>query len=616
MTKIDIKNFIIPLVALFGLVFGGVLHFLGYENIDRLVWLATVVVGAILPILRMLKDLRHKHFGVDVIAIVAIVTSLALGQYLAGVVIVLMLSGGEALEAYALARARKELTALLANVPTIAHKKTGGDLTDIPVDELKVADIFVVKPGEVVPADGLIISGVSDVDESALTGESVPVEKKPGSQIFSGSINQDGALEIQTLRESKESTYEKIIKLVKQASESRAPVVRLADRYSVWFTAATFIIAIAAWQMSHDPIRLLAVLVVATPCPLILATPAAIMSGVSRAARRGIIVKSGGALEKLAEINAFIFDKTGTLTLGTPEVTEVQSSDGAMNKDIVRIAASLDQLSAHILAASLAQHARKNLNLELDFPQNFQEAFGQGVKGTIKSQNYTFGKLAYLQSEQVNIPAAVVEQHKRLQSQGKIVVYLAENKELLGSIIFADVVRPEIKQLFAQMKNQGMEKIVMLTGDKKNVAEIIAGQLGLTDIHAECLPEDKVIEVQEHKKEFGSVAMVGDGINDAPALAAADVGIAIGGRGSTASSESSDIVITVDDLTRVGEAFKIARRTIAIAKQSIFVGIGVSVVLMVIAAMGHIVPVYGALLQEALDVAVILNALRVNFIKI
>lgn len=656
MNKTGIKNFIVPIIVLLGLGAGLFFHFAGKmagnENWDQNIWLATLIIGSIPPLYRLFKDLFQGHFGIDIIALVAIIASMLMGQYLAGTVIVLMLSGGEALEDYALRRAKRELTALLSHAPTMAHLRTNRGISDVPAGHIKTGDIIVVKPGEVVPADGLVIDGLSDVDESAITGEPMPAAKKVGSQIFSGSVNKDGALEIKATKTSKESTYENIIKLVKAASESRAPVVRLADRYSVWFTGLTFLIAGGSWLISHDPVRLLAVLVVATPCPLLLATPIAIMSGVSRSASRGIIVKSGGALEKLAEVKAFIFDKTGTLTLGAPAVVGAEAGDNAMQKDIIRLAASLDQLSAHVLAASLTEHATKKLNLELDYPQNFQEVFGEGVKGTIRNKNFMFGKLGFLQSEGVIFSPEVLSRHAELQNEGKIAVYLAsfppsppdlsassrspramsrgEGRAglpaeasakageglLLGSVVFADVVRPEIKTLFYQMKQLGMEKIVMLTGDKKNVADKIAGQLGLTDIHAECLPQDKVMEVQEHKKEFGSVAMVGDGVNDAPALATADVGIAIGGRGNTASSESSDIVITVNNLARVGQALKIAKDTIRIAKQSIFIGIGLSVVLMVFAAFGRIVPVYGALLQELLDVAVIINALRVNFIKI
>ena len=470
MKKIDLKTFIIPLFALAGLCLGLGFHFFGanYEIYDKNIWLVTLVIGALPAVFRMVKDILRGHFGVDIIAITAIITSLLFGQYLAGTVIVLMLSGGEALEDYALRRACRELTQLLSRAPSTAHIRTERGISDVPVTHIKVGDIFVVKPGEVVPADGLVMDGVSDVDESAITGESLPEQKHIGSQIYSGSINKDGALEIRALREAKQSTYENIIKLVKSASESRAPVVRLADRYSVWFTGITFFVAGSAWLISHDPIRLLAVLVVATPCPLILATPIAIMSGVSRSASRGIIVKSGGALEKLAEVKAFIFDKTGTLTLGAPAVIDVEAGDSAMKNDVIRLSASLDQLlSAHVLASSLTEHATKKLNLVLDYPQNFQEVFGEGVKGKIKGRDYTFGKLSFLQKEGVNIPSDELQKHDQLQSQGKIAVYLAENKELLGFVVFADVVRPEIKTLFYQMKQMGMEKIVILTGDKK-----------------------------------------------------------------------------------------------------------------------------------------------------
>ncbi len=640
MSKFNLKDFIIPLVVFFGLALGTVFHFFGrggIETVDKKIWLVTLLLGALPPAIRMLKDLWRRHFGVDIIAVTAIIASLLFGQYLAGTVIVLMLSGGEALESYALQRARKELTALLSRVPSLAHLKATDGLKDIPVAELKAGDVFVVKPGEVVPADGLILEGRSNLDESAITGESVPVEKRAGRQVYSGSVNQDGALEIKALRASGDSTYEKIIQLVRQASESRAPVVRLADRYSLWFTAVTFVMAFLAWQLSHDPIRLLAVLVVATPCPLILATPIAIMSGVSRAASRGIIVKSGGALEKLAEVKAFIFDKTGTLTLGTPEVAGAKTFDGqsADQNQILNIAASLDQLSGHVLARSLRAYAAEK-NLKLDYPADFQETFGDGVSGNINGQNYLFGKLSFLQKHNIKFSEERLKEHEQFQKQGKIAVYLAVStpslsKEgghvrrsfseggggvLLGAVLFTDIVRPEIKSLFGEMKTLGVDKIVMLTGDKKEVANIVAGQLGLSDIHAECLPEDKVMEVKDHKKQFGSVAMVGDGVNDAPALAAADVGIAVGSHGSTASSESGDIVITADDLSRVGQALKISKATLRIAKQSIFFGIGVSVLLMIFAALGHIIPAYGALIQEGLDVAVILNALRVNFVKI
>ncbi|MBL8030421.1 MAG: heavy metal translocating P-type ATPase [Candidatus Doudnabacteria bacterium] len=611
MNKSFLSFVTIPFLTLTGLAVGAFFHLTGNAKLDQTVWMITIIIGAGPLVFRLIKDLLRGHFGVDIIAITAIVTSFILGQYLAGSVIVLMLSGGEALEAYALRRARKELTQLISNAPSVAHIKTNSGLLDVQASEVKIGDIIVIKPGEAVPVDGIVLEGKSEVDESALTGESVPKEKQTGSLLLSGSINKENPLEIKAVRQANESKYEQIIKLIKDAEESRAPVVRLADRYSVWFTAITFFIALLAWLVSHDPVRLLAVLVVATPCPLILATPIAIISGLAKSASRGIIIKSGSALENLAEADAFIFDKTGTLTLGTPEVFKVSSEE----KQVLEIATSLDQLSAHILARSLVTYSQKN-NVKISYPKNFKEVFGEGVTGEIEGKQYYFGKLKFLQSNGIKVDESIKKSHDQLQGSGTIAVYLGQGEKLLGSVMFADKIRPEIKNVFRDLKNLGMEKIVMLTGDKQSVADNIGRQLGLTDIHAESLPEDKVNEVKDHKKQFGKVAMIGDGVNDAPALAAADVGIALGGHGSTASSDTSDIVITVDNLERVGEAYKIARQVMRIAKQGIFIGMGVSILLMFIAAAGKIMPVYGALLQEVLDVIVILNALRVNFEKV
>jgi heavy metal translocating P-type ATPase len=610
-----LQNYLVQIFILSGLFLAAVFYFAGYKQMSDYALMITLVLGTLPPIYRMLRDIFSGHYGIDIIAITAILGSFFLHQYLAGGVILLMLSGGEALEAYALRRARRELSSLISLAPSVAHKRVGGELLDIQANQVLVGDIIVIKPGEVVPVDGVVISGISEVNEAALTGEPVPVEKKPSSHVLSGSINQNNVLEIRAMRAAAESKYEQIIKLVKHAEDSRAPVVRLADRYSIWFTIITFAIAGVSWLIFHDPIRLLAVLVVATPCPLILATPIAIISGISQAARRGIIVKNGGALEKLAEVKALIFDKTGTLTLGAPEVVEIQTTDSSMKKDVAKLASSLDQLSAHVLATSLTKYATKNLNLELDYPEDFKEVFGEGVSGKIKNREYSFGKLSFIKSRGVPIPQATVDSHKLIQEQGKIAVYLSEEKQLLGAVIFADVVRPEIKKLFAETLQEGISHIVMLTGDKQIVAEKIGREIGLSDIHAECLPEDKVREVKEHQKEFGTVAMIGDGINDAPALASADVGISIGYHGSTASSDTSDIVITVNNLERVGTALKISKHVLKIAKQGIFLGIGVSILLMIIASLGYIQPVYGALIQEVLDIIVILNALRVNFEK-
>lgn len=422
MSKFDWKNFIIPVIVLAGLALGLAGRVFGYGDFEDGILMVTLALGALPPFWRMIKDIWHKHFGVDIIAILAIAASLVFGQYLAGTVIVLMLSGGEALEAYALRRARKELSRLVNNAPSVAHLKMRGGLKDIAASEVKIGDIILIKPGEVAPVDGLVTAGKSEMDESALTGESLPREKNAGSLVLSGSVNKENPLELKTVRAAAESKYEQIIKLVKQAEDSRAPVVRLADRYSVWFTAITLIMAGLAWFLSHDAIRLLAVLVVATPCPLILATPIAIISGISKAASRGIIVKSGGALETLAEVKAFIFDKTGTLTLGAPEVVDIKAYDGN-SINVLKISSSLDQLSAHILARSLVAHARKGRGA-LDFPTDFKESFGEGVSGVVDGKKYLFGKLKFLESQGIAISDAVKKEHESLQDQGKIAVYL------------------------------------------------------------------------------------------------------------------------------------------------------------------------------------------------
>jgi len=527
-----------------------------------------------------------------------------------------MLSGGEALEEYALRRSSRELIKLLSLAPTIGHIKQKGRLVDIPAEEIKIGDVCVVKPGETFPVDGVVVSGISETDESSITGESRLMEKRIGSLIFSGSVNKDSALEVRAEREASQSQYQRIVKLVKEAQNSKAPVMRLADRYSVWFTGVALLLAGVAWFFSGESVRFLAVLVVATPCPLILATPIAVISGISKSASRGIIVKNGGALEKLGEAEAIIFDKTGTLTLGEPKFSEAISFDATFSiEKIVRLAASIDQMSVHALARALVKYAQKN-SLELEIPTNSKEILGSGVEGKLGGREYFFGRLSFIQNLGVNVPKEEEIRHKQFQEQGKIVVYFSNKDTLLGSIVFTDIVRPEMEHVFDEIQKHKIKRVFMLTGDKKTVARKISEQLHIKHFKAELLPEDKVKEVKLIKEQFSPVAMVGDGVNDAPALVEADVGIALAAHGSSASSESADIVIMQNDLMRVHDAVHIAQNVMRIAKQSIFIGLGISILLMVIASLGYIQPVYGALLQEVLDVAVILNALRVNFQKL
>ncbi len=600
----------IPLFVVFGLTSSGIAYFQSMPELTHRILLVTLLLGSLPLFVEIAQSIMRRQFGVDLIALVAIASSLAFGEYLAGTVILLMLSGGEALESFAIRRARRDLTKLLERAPVRAHRKEGETVRDVPVEQIHIGDILVVRRGDSVPVDGIVVQGSSMVDESALTGEALPVAKSVGAEVMSGSISKDGVLEIRAVRASAQSKYQRIVTLVQEAEEKKAPFVRLADRYSVWFTGITFVIASGAWILSGDPVRALAVLVVATPCPLILATPIAFAAGISRCARRGIIAKHGGVLEKLGEAKTLVFDKTGTLTLGAPEVADVVAVSGSSD-EVLRIAASLEQFSGHVLARSVVTAASAK-HLQLAIPKNFQEVLAKGVMGEIGGKMYFFGRREFLHAQGIAVPPA--PDH---MDHDSITVLLADERKIMGSITFSDHIRPGVRALFTHISDLHIMYVVMLTGDKREAALRIAKEIGIptSSVKAEMLPEDKLEEVERLKKQSPPVIMVGDGINDAPAITAADVGIAMGAHGGGESSEAGDIVIMVDKIERVGEALVIARRVMHIALQSIGVGIGLSIALMIFAAFGYVPPVYGAMAQEVVDVVVILNALRVLLVR-
>ena len=605
------RKAIVPALVLLGITAGLLAHTVDVQRWEDTIFLVTLLIGSLPLVYEIGKSMFRGHFGIDIIAIVAIATSVVLGEYLAGSVILLMLSGGEALESFALRRARKDLTSLFERAPRLAHIMRNGVLVDIPAESVTVGDIVLVKPGEMIPVDGEVVEGSVSVDESFLTGESLPLHKIRGGKVMSGSVAIDGVLQVRTLKSSTESKYQQIIRLVKEAEEKKAPFVRLADRYSVWFTVATFLLAALAWILSHDPVRLLAVLVVATPCPLILATPIAFASGISRAAKIGIIVRSGGSLEKLGEARSFAFDKTGTLTLGAPRVQRIITFGIVNNDTVLTLAASLDQLSPHVLARSLAQEAVAR-GMTLVFPDTFHEHVGEGVSGIMQGVEYHFGRLNFLVSKGAIVDPHMHSLHDTAKDQGKILVFLSAKNSILGAVEFSDEPRPDAQGLYERLKKLGIERVLMLTGDRAQAAERSAQKIGFPkeSVRAQCVPEQKVQEVLRLHHECPPVVMVGDGVNDAPAIAAADVGIAMGSHGSSATSEAGDIVILVDRIERVADALEIGQRVLRIAKESVFIGMGLSIVLMIIASLGYIAPLAGALMQEVIDVIVILNALR------
>lgn len=551
----------------------------------------------------MIQDLRMGKYGVDILAATAIITSVLLKEYWAGMIIVLMLTGGEALEDYAENRAKTELNALIKKVPKRAHLLRGRKVVDVAVSSVQVGDKIVIRPGEQVPVDAVIIEGAASFDESSLTGESLPAVRKKNEELLSGSINLDGVVTARALHISSESQFEQIIKLVKSASSSRSPFVRLADRYSIPFTIIAFGIAIFAWINSGDSMRFLQVIVVATPCPLILGAPIALISGMSRAAKHGIIIKSGSAIERLAAIKTMGFDKTGTLTKGQPIVEQVITYNKHTMSEVLSLAAALEQNSNHVLAKAIIQKAHDK-KVAVPKAKHIQELAGNGLKATIKGKEILVGRLGLLSKYKVSIPKNGPSKVQQTAA------FVAINGTLAGAITFKDELRPESQQTLSTLKKLGIKYILMVTGDNKNTANSIAKKLGIDSVTAEALPADKIRAVEAAPNR--PVGFVGDGVNDAPVLAASDVGIALGARGSTAASESADVVIMLDSINQVATGVSIAKRTLFIAKQSIMIGIVISIGLMLIFATGRFKPVYGALLQEVVDVIVIFNALRAH----
>jgi heavy metal translocating P-type ATPase len=548
----------------------------------------------------MVRQLLRREFGLDVLAITAIIATVLVGEFIAALVVVLMLTGGEALEDYANRRAKRELDALLARAPQRARVQRDGGVADVSVDEVVVGDVVLIRPSEVVPVDGVLLSPATTVDESSLTGESVPVEKVAGDTLLSGSVNGVQAVELRASATASASQYQQIVALVAAASESRAPVVRLADRYAVPVTAVSLALAAVAWLVSGEPNRFAEVLVLATPCPLLIAAPVAFVGGMSRAARNGLIVKGGAVLEQLARARTVAFDKTGTLTRGTPEITEIRPSGGISSDELLTAVAEAEEYSSHVLAASFLRAADAR-GLVRRGAESAREVATNGVEAVVAGRRIVVGKFAFVAE---HAPDAV----RTPIAPGELAVYAAIDGRYAGAILASDVVRPEAPDMLARLDALGIRHTLMLTGDARETAEHVAAALGIREVQAECLPADKVAAIQ-HLDER-PVVMVGDGVNDAPVLAAAEVGVAMGAKGATAASESADVVVLVDDIGRVADAITIGRRTVQVALQSIWIGIGVSVALMIVASFGLIPATVGALLQELVDLVTILAALR------
>jgi heavy metal translocating P-type ATPase len=605
-TAASLRGYIRPtLVALpaAGLALGLAAHFLAGDGWSRWIWSAATIPVLLVLLLEIVSSLRRGDVGLDVVAALSMLAALAFGEYLAAVIVALMYAGGQYLESFAERRASRDMTALLTRAPRTAVRHRDGRLEEVGLDAIEPGDRLLVRQGDVVPVDGSVQDGVAVLDQSALTGEAMPVRRNPDDTIMSGSSNVGAAFDMVASRRAAESTYAGIVRLVAAAQRSRAPMSRLADRYAVAFLAATIMLASLAWLLSGDPIRAVAVLVVATPCPLILAVPVAIVSGLSRAAKQGILIKGGKALETLAQVRALVFDKTGTLTHGRARIVSTSVGTQFAADEILRLAASVDQASKHIIAQTLVNEAHKK-NLDLAVPRDVIETPGEGIEGLIDGQRVIVGGVRFV-SRQVR-PSSSLRMQK---TPGAATVAVAVDGELAGILVLADELRTGTEGLLQDLRKLGVERIVLATGDRRDVAELVARGLSLDAVRSELTPEQKTLLVLSERKN-GPVMMIGDGVNDAPALAAADIGLAMGATGAAASAEVADVVLLVDRLDRVLPAMTIARRSRFIALESVFVGSGLSIAGMIVAALGYITPVQGALFQEVIDVAVILNALR------
>jgi heavy metal translocating P-type ATPase len=591
------------LLAVIGLIAGLALWGSGRADIAEMIWIAGVIPALAALVAEIARGIGRGEVGLDIVAGLSMSAALIFGEALAAAVVAVMYSGGTFLEAFAEGRARRSMTDLLSRVPRTATRHRDGRLEDVPLDDLAPGDLLLIRQGDVVPVDGIVASGTAFLDTSALTGESLPVRLARGDDAMSGATNAGEAFELTAVREAKDSTYAGIVRLVEEAQASKAPMSRLADRWSLGFLAVTVVIAAAAWWFTGDPIRAVAVLVLATPCPLILAVPVALVAGLSRAAHFGVLIKGAGPLETMARVRTLILDKTGTLTDGRPRIVSIDSADGLAADEILRLAACLDQASKHPVAQAIVAAATAR-GLALPVPSEVAEFPGEGVVGSVEGRRVIVGGDGF-------VAARVGRSGGEYPAggAGAVLVAVAVDGRMAGHLVMSDPLRDGAGGMLEGLRRQGITRILLATGDRADVAERVTDGLGLDALRTELTPDQKVMLVMNERKG-GPVMMVGDGVNDAPALAAADVGVAMGARGAAASAEAANVVLLVDRIDRLGPGIEIARASRRIAVESVVAGIGLSILGMIAAAFGYLTPVQGALLQEVIDVAVILNALR------
>ena len=604
-------RYAIPVAALFAIILGGAAGLLpGGEKTAELIWFTGLILCGAPVVYKTVRGLLSGKFAADVIASMTVVAALVLGHPIVGLVIVIMQTGGEALERYAEGRATDALRALQDITPRRARRvRSDGSVEEIDVEDIAVGDRILVRPGEMIPCDGEVVEGSSHVDTSTLTGEPVPARVEAASAIMSGSINVESPIVVRATVIPEESQFAKIVALVREAQASKAPLQRVADRFAIWFTPATVGVCVVAYAISGSWDRVLAVLAVATPCPLILATPVAILGGMNRSAQRQILIRSGGALEALARTTAVLFDKTGTITIGKPKVTSVIAVNGIPESRVLELASAVEHGSGHLLARTLVEEA-ENRGARVLHANAVVEAPGRGVEGYVDGARVAVGARSFI-AERFPATQRMIQQADS-KVDASLRAYVAVDGELRGIVEYGDKIRDGVPALVASLRKAGVRRIMLLSGDRSENAREIATRVGITEVRGDMLPEDKVEVVKRLVDNGESVVMIGDGTNDAPALGTATVGVALASHGRGIATEAADVILLADEPARILDAIEIGRRTMHIARQSIWFGLAVSIAGMVFAALGRITPIAGAAIQEGVDLAVILNALRAS----
>lgn len=596
-------------------------QFSAHDILLKIVYTLAIIIGGIYPARSGIQALKSFTLNINTLLIAAVIGAIALGLWEEAAILVVIYSLGSVLEAYAVDKARGSIRALMQLAPNIALVKKNENEIYIPVEQIKIGDIIIIKPGDRIPMDGTVISGSSAVDQSPITGESIPLNKVVGDEVFAGTLNQRGYLEIQVTKLLKDTTLARIIHSVEEAQARKSSYQRFSERFGRIYTPLMFalaiVVAIIPPQILDEPFSIwfyrgLILLVVSCSCGLVLSVPVAVVAAIGNGAKSGILIKGGAYLEVAGGIDVIAFDKTGTLTMGKPEVTDIIPLHELREEEILTVAAAIESRSEHPLADSILRAASKEFKPEVT---DFEAIPGFGAKGKIKETEYIIGNERLFQQKQISLNGAD-RFIAKLEEEGKTVMMLGNTNETLGVIAVADQVRPQAIETIKKLKWSGVKHIVMLTGDNERTAQAIAARIGIEDYKAKLLPDDKIAAIRKLKQQYGKVAMVGDGINDAPAMAEADVGIAMGGIGTDVALETGDIVLMADDLTKLPTAFDLSRKSIANIKQNIIASLAIVLFLVGSALLGKMDLVGGLLINEVSALIVIANGLRLYKIKI